>query len=342
MTAYIKTVSESHTTADIVTQTTPSVHRTVVEPGSTSDNPQRRFQSRRSTSETLSSSQTVTRSAGHPRGLTEAYSASDTSSRHYHANRLGIIDFATSLNDPIPNPFLYPNPNLYPGAINDQVTVQHSAPRFIVETLPSIHDVSTRTVQSRRLPVESLSVSDVIQCAFVANRLIVQTLPAATDQMISQAGRPRSLTETLTTVDSVVRSHGLSRFISESYSASDSFSESSHHPRFIVETLHTFDQIVRHTHAHRSPIETLHLVETLSAFGSHPRLVIEHLTPAYNTVTLSFRAPTLGQLWFDPTTNQVVAQLPDWAFVLIENPTTGNGLWYQPINPWIYNPTRTK
>lgn len=345
MTAHPVSLSESlgplnPGATDTVTQTTPSVHRAITEPGSTSDNITRLIQSLRGTTETVSGSQTVTRSASHPRGLTETHSVSDTPTRILHSVRIMHDDAPAPI---FPHLGLYPGFALFPGGSTyDILTTTHAAARILTENLPAIQDVTTRSIQFIRPTSETLSTGISVARVLMAQRSTPQVNPAAADHLNIHAGHPRSVSESHSTSNSITRLHGAPRFLTETHATADSLIQVKGFRRFNTETLVTLDEVLRHTSVHRPLTTPLSLTEVLHAFGGHPRTFSEHVGPAFNVIQLSFRAPVMGQLWFDPSDNEIVAQLPDWAFVLIEDPTTGNGLWYQPVNPWIYNPTRTK
>jgi hypothetical protein len=52
--------------------------------------------------------------------------------------------------------------------------------------------------------------------------------------------------------------------------------------------------------------------------------------------------PVMGTIYEDPVTRQVVADLPDWGYVLTEDPITGNTLAVAPIDNPRIDPTREK
>jgi hypothetical protein len=296
----------------------------------------------RSISETLTTSDSVSKVVhlyNHfTKSITETLTINDTLLRHYGARRNPLSDIE-SLDESGVFPFgdvYFGGDSMFTsrGSSWDSLTRQKGSPRINVESLLTTDRATRGAIRFGRHPIETLSFSDVLDPV---------------------AQHPRAIVITLTTNDVVTRTFAGGH-------------------RSIIEPLSLHDAIARHWTGARRSIETLSTVNVFSSLTNHPRSIFEYTTISDVVLATLMFPPIMGYIYYDLTDSSesldesgvapfgevyfagsslftyplvggtVVASLPDWGFVLIEdpNPAFGNTLNFAPITPAIFDPVREK
>lgn len=236
--------------------------------------------------------------------------------------------------------------------------VQHPSRRFIeaptrgVATSPMLlftypnWDVVTRSVTTGRINVETLHLTDVTRR--VANFL----------------GRIDSETLTFSEVlKRVVTGHraGAAGVI-ETLSFSDAVSRAAQYQRTKTEALILNDLVLRRITTVRSIADFTtylgggaslpllftiptsvpgHTNDILNIYSFKARSITETLHTSDRISLVQLLASIMGYIWVD-SKGHAISQLPDWGFILVEDPTLGNWLDWGPIPIQVINPMREK
>lgn len=213
----------------------------------------------------------------------------------------------------------------------DAVVRQARFPRQAIESL-TLADATSRATGYHRAASEALhiSVSDVVGISKLQFSSATEHL-ATSDAVIRVANFQRQPTETLSTSDVISRILGHIRQGAESISTSDALSRLWVAQRINVESWPTQDQVSRATTVSRPHTESLTTVDVLTWLHNAPRQIVEHLTTSDAITHIQMFLPIMGYIYYNPIDGTVQSSLPDWGFILIEDPANGVALNFAPI-----------
>jgi hypothetical protein len=305
---FIRPIVESLITSDSLAR--PSYHlvRTVTDTTSVSDVIARGVVGhRRSIPETLTTSAVLTWQTGFHRADTEATRVIDSASVviiHYRHLVVALTEYLTTVDVPT---FVYHHTHRVVG---------------VAETLTTVDVLGRHTGEHRSL-TETLSSSDVLTRLYHS---------------------PHSISESLTTSDTDVSTlnHHSHNSISESLTTSDTLHRLWVANRLSTEHLTALDVLGRHITTHRTLAESLTTNPVPTWWHNSPRFIVEHLTTSDAITGIEMFLPIMGYIWYNPVPATVQFNLPDWGFILIEDPITGVSLNFAPIAEPILNFAREK
>jgi hypothetical protein len=310
----------------------------------------------------------------------ENLSTIDVLNRGTHASR-SLLDADAGSLDTLSVHGSYPRHFIDTLATND-LAVYVILHGVVVTETTSISDSPRRLVGVHRGGAESLTLSDSPGIVDAFYRASVETEALSTFDSISvYKPVPVFITNTLTTSDSVVREvhwyrntseaytgigvsavgstlpllmgssasrDTVSRILSRTRSVADttSISDSVHRileaSRINAEMLHALDIPQRHINTHRALSQSLTTSDLLAGLHNSPRHVQEFLTTTDAITHIQMFLPIMGYIWYDPITQTAQKYLPDWGFILIEDPIAGVTLNFAPIDNAILSFTREK
>lgn len=222
----------------------------------------------------------------------------------------------------------------------DTIGVQQRLARAIIESIPiGIDSVAKHLFYFRGMLEQlgnDLEVSpmllfpiprnDVVTRVAGHSRLTPSETLHLTDVLTKRSGWVRSYTETLTTTDLTTpptRHLAIHRALTETLAPSQTIARVLAYHRALIETLITSDALLRHLTLHRVTSETLTTNAVLAAHHSAPRSLVETLT-THDAITFEqLLQAIMGYIWVDAQGN-VIYDLPDWGWVLVEDPVAGN------------------
>lgn len=299
----------------------------------------------KTTYDTLTSSQSVSDSHGSNRLFSETLSPSTFVSRGFNARRSNL-DGLFGLTSSVTN-ITYKRQRITLETLRAlDTTLSHFGTHLsftISENYP-VQDTNTSTLYHRNNFVRSLTESLVSAQGLVSNaHKVVHFALTLTESLSILDSLSRSARTQRSVVDMLVPGQiGLPLLFTAPIINRDSATRVTQYVRYDQEALTAGQILSRNNTVHRSASESVPFINnTLYSSGGHPRSTREY-TSVLDSSSYQLLAPVLGSIWFNPSTNIVIGQLPDWGFVLIEDPQAGNGLFYDQTPTWSLNPQRTK
>ena len=285
---------------------------TYLPPGSGTDISARMVQGYRSTAETLTAADSLG-DVQHPtRPLSETLIASDSLSLQQ------IIRRITSDNVPLGVDSVVKRLT-YARRLLDQVGNDKSISPMLLFPAPN-NDVVTRIAGHPRLLSDTLHINDII---------------------IGHHGAVRAITDPLTTSETFRRLLGIHRSLSDTLSPSQAITRLPAFSRTTVDTYHLAELLARHTTMVRLPSDTLSPSQGIAIISLKPRSLSEHLTTTDAITLEQILQAIMGYIW-TAGDGSVVANMPDWGWVLVEDPVNGNSMNAIPISTLMLDPTREK
>lgn len=193
------------------------------------------------------------------------------------------------------------------------------------------HTTSDSVTRSRTVPrliSETRTTTDALARLFSGHRSAVETHATADVLIRGSIHQARAIVEALTTADSPGRRITTFRSVNETHATSNSVSRGTQAARAFIEAYHTTESFARLIHVARTiAAETLTTSDSLVSHYGAPRLLVESLTTSDVLTQVAVALSIMGYIIVDPDTGDVVANLPDWGFVLVEDSIFGNSLY---------------
>ena len=339
MTAYSKTITETHSAATDTLVRSSANHRTFSESGGSSDLPLRASTYVRGSSDTLSPSSSVLRTGGYGRRESETLIHAESPIRVFGSHR-GETETSSTFD----------------------VLASNQIKAFSLSETLSPSSSIARKLGAKRSTPEILTPSQSLLRIHGARRLIAQT-SVTSDALTKHWTSVRAFTESHPGSSSILRFYRARRINSDGgvggqLEPSQTLVPS---PTLWGTTSPTSDAVQRIVHFRRSEFDPYIYRETTGrstgsrrtvsqslttsdflviAHGNHPRSVSEVLTHS-DQLIYSLMGPILGSLWYDPIGRTFYEFLPNWEFKLL--PGTGlDGLYYAPKASPSVNPNREK
>ena len=143
-------------------------------------------------------------------------------------------------------------------------------------------------------------------------------------------------------MDFVTRYTGLYRILSESLDTVDPTERILTYSRALSEDPTSSETLLRQMTQYRSPSDTLTSShDALVILSNKPRSLVEALVTVDQITSEQLLQAIMGYIWVDSTGN-VIADLPDWGYVLVEDPVAGNTMNHTAIPLTTLDVTRQK
>ena len=143
-------------------------------------------------------------------------------------------------------------------------------------------------------------------------------------------------------MDFVIRYTGLYRILSESLDTVDPTERILTYNRASSEDPTSSEILLRQMTQYRSPSDTLTSShDALVILSNKPRSLVEALVTVDQSTSEQLLQAIMGYIWVDSTGN-VIADLPDWGYVLVEDPVAGNTMNHTAIPLTTLDVTRQK
>lgn len=238
--------------------------------------------------------------------------------------------------------------------LTDNLVPQQSLIRLLSESIPYNGDSLVKHLLAYRAMTEQvgqdLSISPMLMFPLPQNDILtrhVSRIRATSDTLsASQAltwlsGFSRAYTESLTTSDSILRRLALGRHLTDTLSFSDVSTRHLTGYRTLIEALTTADTPTRHLTLYRTLSQSLTTSDSIHTWHWVPRSISETLTTQDSITLEQLLGRIMGYIWVDQYGN-VIANMPDWGFTLIEDPISGNSMNVIPVSVTNFDPTREK
>jgi hypothetical protein len=297
--------------------------------------------SHRTLTEAAVASDAVTRQLNIIRPISETHTGSDSAARQYRAVRNPAENLTTGDTSARRAGFVQPIAETL--VTDDEPTRIYGAIRAASEA-HTTSDSLVKHYQALRPITETHVTAESLARLFHGQRVSAEHLTTADSIARGAVHLARAFTESLAHGETLTRRITVFRSIGESHATADSVSRGAHAARAFIETYRATESFQRLVHASRT-VTAEHLTESDAITLAHHvinRGVAEHLTTSDAVTQVVVALAIMGYIIVDPATGNVVANLPDWGYVLVEDPIAGNKLYEAPLQPHLVTPVRTK